>query len=310
VILRVAVTFLAAAAAATATATAVPAKTCDTTGGTLSYGGRPVIVHMPSGATGSKPLPLVLNLHGSGSDAVQQELFTGMDAAADADGFVVAYPQGAIPLDGGFAWNVPSQPLASGAAVPKGAASDVAYLAGLVEELESRYCIDATRVYATGFSGGARMSSQVACDLSETFAAVAPVSGLRFPSPCPSKRPVPVLAFHGTADPVDPYGGHGLAYWTYSVPVAASRWATHDGCAAKPATGGLRPIGGAGGYTLTGYLKCKGGSTVELYSIAGEGHEWPGGPAMPKRIVKELGPQSQAIDANDVIWRFFAAHRL
>ena len=304
-IVRLALSCVAAAVAATATATASPTRDCDTTGGTLTFEGRPVIVHMPTGASGTKLLPLVLNLHGSASDAVQQELFTGMDATADADGFVVAYPQGAIPLDGGFAWNVPGQPLASGAAVPKGTPSDVAYLKALVTNLESRYCIDATRVYATGFSGGARMSSQLACDLSGTFAAVAPVSGLRFPSPCPSKRPVPVLAFHGTADPVDPYAGHGLAYWTYSVPVAAARWAAHDGCAARPARGGV-----AGGYTLTQYIGCRGGSSVELVTVDGEGHEWPGGPTMPKRILRELGPQSQAIDANAVIWRFFAAHRL
>jgi len=302
--IRLAVTCAAAAVAATATATSTPARACATAGGTLTFDGRPVIVHMPAGATATKPLPLVLNLHGSASDAVQQELFTGMDATADADGFVVAYPQGAIPLDGGFAWNVPGQPLASGAAVPKGAASDVAYLARLVKDLESRYCIDATRVYATGFSGGARMAGQVACDLPATFAAVAPVSGLRFPSPCPSKRPEPVLAFHGTADPVDPYDGHGLPYWTYSVPTAAARWAVHDGCAAKPVSM-TNP-----GFAVTTYTGCKRGSAVELYAVSGEGHEWPGGPAMPKRIVRELGPQSQAVDANTVIWRFFAAHRL
>ncbi len=290
--------------AATVTATAGTVKTCAAAGGTITVGGRPVIVHLPAGATGTKPLPLVLNLHGSASDAAQQELFTGMDATADADGFVVAYPQGAIPLATGFAWNVPGQPLASGAAVPKSAASDVTYLKSLVTNLESRYCIDASRVYATGFSGGARMASQAACDLSETFAAVAPVSGLRFPSPCPSKRPVPVLAIHGTADPVDPYDGHGLAYWTYSVPVAESRWAAHDGCTGKP------DVGGATGFTVTGYPKCKDGSGVELFTVDGEGHEWPGGPTMPPRILKELGPQSQAIDANAVIWRFFAAHRL
>ena len=304
---RVAAFCALSAAAATAAAAPAAARTgcgAPASGGTLSFSGRPLIVHTPAGATGTTRLPLVLNLHGSGSDASQQELFTGMDATSDADGFIVAYPQGAIPLATGFAWNVPGQPLASGAAVPKGAASDVAYLAKLVAYLESRYCVDAKRVYATGFSGGARMSSQAACDLSGTFAAVAPVSGLRFPSPCPSTRDVPVLAIHGTADPVDPYKGHGLAYWTYSVQVAASRWAAHDGCAAKNASSA------GSGYTVTAYVECKGGSTVDLYSIAGEGHEWPGGPVLPKRLVRELGPQSSAIDADAVIWRFFAAHRL
>jgi len=293
----------AAAAAVAATAHALPRTTCGAAGGTLTIGGRPVIVHVPANA-GTKPLPLVLNLHGSGSDGAQQELFTGMDATADAAGFVVAYPQGAISVDGGYAWNVPKEPLVTGAAVPKGTPSDVAYLASLVTQLESRYCIDRTRVYATGFSGGARMASQVACDLSTTFAAVAPVSGLRLPSQCPSKRDVPVLAFHGTADAVDPFAGHGLAYWTYSIPTAAARWAVHDGCAAKPVSM-TNP-----GFAVTTYTGCKQGSAVELYAISGEGHEWPGGPAMPTRITRLLGPQSQAVNADTLIWRFFAAHRL
>src|ERR1700722_4439066 len=143
--------------------------------------------------------------------------------------------------------------------------------------MEQRYCLDARRVYATGFSGGARITSQLACDASNTFAAVAPVSGLRHPTSCPTTRPVPILAFHGTADPVDPYGGHGEAYWTYSVPQAAQDWSMQDKC--SPIASTTRP---QSGVTLTRYQGCKGNAVVDLYSITGEGHEWPGGPTMPK----------------------------
>ena len=135
------------------------------------------------------------------------------------------------------------------------------------------------------------------------FAAVAPVSGLRLPTPCPTTRPVPVLTFHGTADPVDPYDGHGMAYWTYSVPQAASMWSTQDGCSATPATS--QPDAGV---TLTQYSGCKSGVTVNLYTIAGEGHEWPGGPHLPASLTKVLGPQTTAISADDVMWAFFQAH--
>jgi polyhydroxybutyrate depolymerase len=264
---------------------------------------RTVIVHVPSGYTGSAKVALVLNLHGSGTTAVDQELFTGMDATADADGFIVAYPQGVLAEGTGFDWNVPGEPLVGGAAVPAGAADDVAFLVQLVGVLEHRYCIDRARVYATGFSGGARMASQLACDASNVFAAVAPVSGLRHPVPCPAARPVPVLAFHGTADPVDPYDGHGEAYWTYSVPQAAKDWGRQDGCRTQASTS--QPDAG---LTLTEYTGCRGGATVALYSIAGEGHEWPGGPFLPRRLTKLLGPQSNAIGANSTIWAFFEAH--
>ena len=116
---------------------------------------------------------------------------------------------------------------------------------------------------------------------------------------------MPVVAFHGTADPVDPYTGNGQQYWTYSVPVAAGRWAVHNGCARSAAN--TRP---AAGVPLTTYAPCSDGSEVQLYSIVGEGHEWPGGPHLPRSITRALGPQSSAISANDIMWSFFEAHPL
>ncbi len=272
---------------------------------TVSGHQRTVIVHVPAGYTGSRKVALVLNLHGSGSTARAQELFSGMDATADADGFIVAYPQALIPDGAGFDWNVPGQPLVSGTYPPAGSADDVTFLTSLVRDLAARYCVDPRRVYATGMSGGGRMASQLACDASQVFAAVAPVAGLRAPTPCPAARPVPVIAFHGTADPVDPFAGHGLAYWTYSVPDAARMWAARDGCqTASP------DVTAAAGYTLTSYSGCEDGATVELYAVTGEGHEWPGGPAMPASITDALGPQSNAVDADTVMWAFFTAHPL
>jgi polyhydroxybutyrate depolymerase len=273
----------------------------------LAIGGqrRIVIVHAPSAYRGTTKVPLVLNMHGSGSTAAEQELFTAMDATADADDFIVAYPQGLIPDGTGFDWNVPGEPLIGGAPVPAHAADDVTFLTELAGVLEARYCINPARVYATGFSGGARTASQLACDSAGVFAAVATVSGLRRPAPCPTSRPVPIIAFHGTADPIDPYEGHGQAYWTYSVPQAAQYWAAQDGCSGRPAIS--KPDKGV---TLTAYSHCRGSAEVELYTIAGEGHEWPGGPQLPAALTAVLGPQSSAINADNVMWAFFAAHPL
>ena len=268
----------------------------------LSIGGRQrlVLVHIPTGYSPSRHVPLVLNLHGSGSTAVQQEAFSGMDTTADSDGFIVAYPQGDIPSGQGFDWNVPDEPLLGGSSPPSTAPNDVTFLTDLVPELARRYCIDRHRVFVTGMSGGARMASQLGCDAPETFAAVAPVAGLRYPSPCAaSRRPVSIIAFHGTADPIDPYDGHGQAYWTYSVPTAAARWAAHDGCRKAP------DVSKEAGYTLTHYTGCSAGTTVELYSLTGEGHEWPGGPTMPNAITSVLGAQSNAVNADAVMWAFF-----
>jgi len=266
---------------------------------------RQVIVHVPAHYTGKTKVPLVLNLHGSESTAQAQEAFSGMDATSDADGFIVAYPQALIAAGGGYDWNIPGVPLLGGQNPPANAASDVSFLTGLVHSLAAKYCVNTSRVYATGMSGGGRMASQLGCDASQTFAAVAPVAGLRFPSRCPAARPVPVIAFHGTADDVDPFEGNGQAYWTYSVPTAAQRWAAKDGCRASSP----RHVTNTG-YLLTEYQGCASGAAVELYAVGGEGHEWPGGPAMPASITKALGPQSDAISANTTMWAFFAAHPL
>jgi polyhydroxybutyrate depolymerase len=299
-------------ASATSTATATATTRCRPTiaPGThterFAIGGRTrtVIVHVPRGnPAGARPL--VVDLHGSDSNAAQQEIFSGMDATADADDFVVAYPQAVIAQGAGFVWNIPGVPLLGNQAVPAGAANDVAFVTTVVAKLHALACIDLTRVDATGFSGGARLASQLACDASSTFAAVAPVSGLRLPAPCPATRVVPVMAFHGTADPVDPYDGNGQPYWTYSVPVAAQGWAAHDGCAARPMTTHV-----ARTVTLTAYTGCRKGATVALYTIDGEGHEWPGGPPLAAAETRVLGPQSRAIDANALMWRFFVGHPL
>jgi polyhydroxybutyrate depolymerase len=271
---------------------------------TVSGHRRTVIVHVPAGYTGESKLALVLNLHGSESTASAEEQFSGMDATAGADHFIVAYPQ-ALILDGaGYDWNIPGEPMVNGKYPPASAPSDVTFLTTLVRDLAGRYCIDLTRVYATGVSGGGRMASQLACDASSVFAAIAPVAGLRYPDPCPASRPVPVIAFHGTADTIDPFGGFGLGYWTCAVPTAAHLWASHDHCDASPQnTSGH-------GYRLTRYTGCSGSTQVELYAITGEGHEWPGGPAMPSAITSVLGPQRDAVSANALMWDFFNAHPL
>jgi len=271
---------------------------------TVSGRKRTVIVHVPAGYTGKQKLALVLNLHGSESTARAQEKFSGMDATSDADRFIVAYPQAIISDAGGYDWNIPGVPLISGKLPPASAPSDITFLTTLVRDIAGKYCVNQSRVYATGVSGGGRMASQLACDASTVFAAIAPVAGLRYPAPCPAARAVPVIAFHGTADHVDPFNGNGFPYWTYSVPTAARLWAGHNHCAATP-----QAIAGHG-YHLTRYVSCGSGAEVELYAITGEGHEWPGGPAMPQTITSVLGPQSNAVSANALMWAFFRAHPL
>jgi polyhydroxybutyrate depolymerase len=252
----------------------------------------------------------VIGLHPSGGTARSFDEDTGLAAAAIARGFAVLLADGAIrTADGsGHYWNIPGVPLVSGAAVPQGTRDDLRFLADAIDQAAKDHCIDARRVYVTGFSGGARMASMVGCRLADRVAAIAPVAGLRagratgrdFSEPdaedCRPSRTVRVLAIHGTDDRTNPFAGGGGVRWGYSVEDAAARWASLDRCTAPPASETLSPQ-----VTRVQYRACGGGSAVVLYRIdAGEtqggGHVWPGGRRAPP----------SPLNATDVVLEFFA----
>ena len=226
-----------------------------------------------------------------------------MDETANANNFIVAYPQALIPASGGFQWNVPGYPLYGGEIIPPGSANDVVFLSALPRILERTYCVNPAEVYAAGFSGGAREVSQLGCYASTVFAAVAPVAGVRRPSPCPAKRAVSVIAFHGSADTTNPYAGNGQKYWTYSVPTAMLYWAKQDHCSTKVKTTAPLPS-----LKLFSYTRCKSGAAVRLYEVIGMGHDWPPGPAVPASGTSPYGSSSTPFSVDTLIWDFFKAH--
>ena len=134
------------------------------------------------------------------------------------------------------------------------------------------------------------MTSLLACRLGSRLAAIAPVSGLRFPGPC-SGTPIPVLTFHGLADPQNTYAGHlpdRGGEWVESVPEALAGWARHDSCKGEAVLDDP-----PGPLSTLRYDGCADGSEVRLIRIDGLGHEW---------TRKEL-------DTTAVMWQFFKSHR-
>lgn len=272
---------------------------------------RPFLLYVPSGYTPGAGVPVVFDLHGSGGNGGQQLTYSQIEPTADAHRFAVVAPNGAVTASStGYDWNVPGVPLVSGHPVPPGTPSDERYLIAVLNKTEHVICVNAHRVYMTGFSGGARMTSQMACDYSGVFAAFAPVSGLRAgipikqngawspkPSSCQPQLPVPILTFHGTADTVNPYQGDDTPRWGYSVPVALNRWAQLDHCTGPPTSAQVTQT-----ETLISYTSCSGGASVSLYRSTGTGHAWPGTPASSV-------PTDDSIHATTLIWQFFTAHR-
>jgi polyhydroxybutyrate depolymerase len=274
---------------------------------------RPFLLYVPAGYDGHGRLPLVLNLHGSGGDADGQMAVSGFEPAADAKDLAVVAPNGAIPVNGGYAWNVPGVPLATGDPVPAGTPNDERYLLHVIRKAERSVCIDPKRVYFTGYSGGARMSSQMGCDHADQIAAIAPVAGLRSGVPkqgasgawrpdgrtCRPAQPISVLAFHGTADNVNPFQGSDDSRWGYSVPRALSRWAKLNRCKAGPTTKPATPS-----VDSIEYRRCRGKASVQLYRAEGAAHTWPGSTATP------ADQTDQTMSATNKMISFFARHPL
>jgi polyhydroxybutyrate depolymerase len=244
---------------------------------TLMSGGREreYRLFVPDSYDGKTRLPLVFNLHGTGGDAAGQAGDSGMELLAQEKGFIVVGLQG---HENG--WNVLMTD-------PNGV-DDVQYTSDVLGDALQRVCVDERKVYATGFSGGARMSSRLACNLSARIAAIAPVSGIRWTAPC-NGRAVPVVTFHGLADPQNTYAGMAREDWVESVEHALEGWAIHNGCdAARNETAEVN------GVSVYSYGDCADGADVVLHRIAGLGHTWA----------------KNEIDATREMWAFFEKHAM
>jgi polyhydroxybutyrate depolymerase len=273
---------------------------------------RPFLLFVPRGYDGHRALPLVLNLHGSGSNGAAQMEISQMAAEADRRGVAVAAPNGAV-VQGtdSYAWNVPGVPLISGSPIPPGTPSDETYLLHVVAAAKKSMCIDSKRVSIAGYSGGARMASQMACDYSKKVASISPVAGLRAGVPmetspdvwapdlstCRPAEPVAVQTFHGTADGTNPYLGNDDARWGYSVDAALARWGKLDRCKRKRTSQATPTV------TRIAYDRCAGGATVTLNREEGAGHTWPGS-SFPN------GPIDTSLNATQMIVKFAKANSL
>jgi polyhydroxybutyrate depolymerase len=239
--------------------------------------------------------PLVVMLHGGFGTGAQAQRSYHWDAQASTGHFVVAYPDG---LD--RAWNTGG----GCCGVPgRTGADDIGFIVEMVSTIEHAVPVSPRRVYATGISNGGIMAYTLACR-STIFAAIGPDSATELGGCRAPARPS-VIHIHGTADQNIPYNGGpggGVAHIDGpAIPALNASWRQIDRCAA-PA---VKTIG----VVTTSIAGCPAGRSVELITIAGAGHQWPG--AVPGPLAQRLlglDPPSTALNATQVIWRFFAAH--
>jgi polyhydroxybutyrate depolymerase len=269
----------------------------------LTSGGiaRVAHLHVPPGYDNTTGTMLVLTFHGFFETGLLQEVQSRMDPSSDAKGYIVAYPEGI-----GSSWNAGD---CCGDSWTN-SVDDVQFTRDLLGVIANDYCIDPKHIFATGFSNGGFFAHRLGCEMSDVFGAIAPVAGVLGidPATCKPTRAIPVLDFHGTADPIVPYDG-GVPI--LSIEIAGSLnfrsvsdtlafWINANGCLGFPTT-----VFSNGDATCTDTGLCKGGADVVHCKIDQGGHQWPGGVALPI-----VGKCSTDISATDTIYDFFAAHPL
>jgi polyhydroxybutyrate depolymerase len=267
--------------------------------------GRKVLVHLPTGYDAAKPAPLVLAFHGGGGHAeyMADDEKYGLQKKADEAGFVVAFPNGYSKLPGGkFAtWNAGG---CCGDARDK-ASDDVGFARATVKAIQARYAIDASRVFATGMSNGGMLSHRLACEAADVFRAVAAVAGTDATVNCTPSKPISVLHIHAKDDThvlfnggagADAFRDESKVMAFIAVPETISRWVQRNRCTAPPQRTLDKP-----GATCETYSGCAGGVSVQLCVTDTGGHSWPGADS----VRRGKPAASQALDANDAIWRFF-----
>jgi poly(3-hydroxybutyrate) depolymerase len=178
------------------------------------YGGRDMVVRVPTHPAPAAERALVIVLHGGLGNADrlasrQSESPLNLDALAEKHGFFVAYLNGTkvgqlLPAHN-HGWN------AGGGCcgLPfKNNVDDVGYITGAVNHLIGKYGIAPQHVYALGHSNGAMMAQRIECETGLFAAAVAVSGPLNLDvTKCPGAKGRRILAIHGIDDANVPVAG-------------------------------------------------------------------------------------------------------
>jgi len=258
---------------------------------------REYLLYVPRSYDRTRPTPLVISMHGGAMWPAAQMETSQWNTVADQYGFIAVYPSG-VSGRGPRAWRAGGGP---------GQEQDVRFISELIDTLGASYNIDPAMIYANGLSNGGGMAFVLSCTLSDRIAAVGVVATAIFLpwSACTDRRPVPMIAFQGTADRQIPY--HGGKTWVApdvfpDIPAWTKRWAERNRCAPNPSDSAV-----ATDVTRLEYTSCADDAAVVLYTIRGGGHSWPGGKPLPEWFV---GRTSRSIDATSRMWAFFREHPL
>lgn len=245
------------------------------------------------------PAPLILNLHGAGSEGPRHRRYTGFDAIAALYNVVVAYPTAPSDRWNDGRWDALGQP-------EKAARDDVGWLVALAADLIAKGVANPDQIYAIGHSNGGAMVRRLTCDAPDLLVG-ASIVGTTFliDFDCNGGAPIPTAYFMGTADRVIPFQGRPTGFEgiipqnigrAFSAPSSASLIAANNGCGiTRPRLMNDDPNDGVIVIRHEHQL-CL--APFVFYEMRGGGHVWPGAPDIPAGPLRDaLGGAIRDIDA-------------
>lgn len=271
---------------------------------------RNFLIYIPSNYRQNEAMPLVLFFHGGGGNRYYQAApgTYNLLSLAEEKKFIAVFPNGySLFKDGKLAsWNAGNCcSIARDREI-----NDVQFVKDIISSVKGKLNIDERRIYASGMSNGAMMSYRLACEMSDTFAAIAAVAGTDVTKQCKPKNPVSILHIHAKNDThvlfdggagKDSFRNKNAVTEFPSVYQTINSWRTKNGCSASYDSLWKNE---------TGYCErtqeCSQGVQVQLCVSTDGGHSWPG--SAPSKINRKKEASSKSFSANEVIWHFFSTH--
>lgn len=250
--------------------------------------------------------PLLIALHGAGSNPEQLMAASGLSAKAEKENFIIVYPLGTGAVENRLSWNAGN--CCSDAHENK--AQDEDFIAALVDQLITTLPVDQKRIYMAGFSNGGMLAYRAAARLADKIAAVGVVSGAMFADQPKPSAPLSVIFFHGTNDKVVPYEGglskRSILKTEVDTPFMAATdiqkfWLTENICTAAPEE--MKK----GNILTLAHHKCSHNVSVVFNTIKNSAHNWPGA---SQGVYSEYddGSYYLGFSATDAMWSFFSKH--
>jgi polyhydroxybutyrate depolymerase len=257
--------------------------------------------YVPASRASAAPLPLLVALHGGFGTGAQFELSSRFDALAEANGYVVVYPDGVgsrLAPDLVQTWNGGG---CCGPAVSQ-QVDDVTFVRLLIDQVARDTGADTTKVVVAGHSNGAILAHRLSCELADRLMAIGVQAGGLEVASCTPVRPVSVLHLHGLADTNVPFAGGvgsgaaGVAFRPVRETMDAHVRA--DGCATTPVVQAAADPA----VVATTWGSCTAGAVVRLVTVEDASHAWMGSDRGTSGLA---GTPSTRLDASRAIIAFF-----